>query len=124
MERFEKVIIQKKASLKKNNFVERDSDIYVTENEVFIEFKNTYFKPLSFINPKLKFKISSSRKEAYLPFKDISNLKPLPNTNNTYRFKNLKFEIESKDGHKLIFEMTNNSDILQVLQERLKSNKN
>ncbi len=124
MERFEKVIIQKKASLQKNSFVERDSDIYVTENELFIEFKNTYLKPLSFINSKLKFKISSARKVSNLLFKDISNLKPLPHTNKTDRFKNLKFEIESKDGRKLIFEMTNNSDILQVLQERLKSNKN
>ncbi|HOK37979.1 MAG TPA: hypothetical protein P5538_06000 [Bacteroidales bacterium] len=124
MERFEKVIIQKKASLQKNSFVERDSDIYVTENELFIEFKNTYFKPFSFINSKIKFKISSARKQSNLLFKDISNFNTLPLMNKTERFKNLKFEIESKDGLKLIFEITNNSDILQILQERLKSNKN
>ncbi|MEJ5266574.1 MAG: hypothetical protein WHW07_02050, partial [Bacteroidales bacterium] len=65
-----------------------------------------------------------ARKQSNLLFKDISNFNTLPLMNKTERFKNLKFEIESKDGLKLIFEITNNSDILQILQERLKSNKN
>lgn len=116
MYKFERVILQEKAKLVKSSFLFSETDIYLTEEQLYVEMNNYYLRPLKFLNSNFKLRFLSLKRKKSIFF---NNIKRFNTFNSASKGKIISFELEDFNGKRYIFELKNNSELIKTLKDKL-----
>ena len=114
MENFERVEKQQRTTYIKYKFLEKQADLYLTNNEIIIEARRTAFRGLGLLNKIPHLRVFKRKKEVIIPFDEIKRVNFISGNQQLG-----VFELVDKTGKEYKFEMKNHEEWMDVINEKL-----